>query len=110
MELTAAVAVIVAACAPFVVALLSRPDMKPGTKRAISIGVAVVLGVIVAIATRQIDGVPEAWSATLAQALIAAAIIVSLAQGYYRAFLDAVKAVEAASSPEPRRAAADDEA
>lgn len=104
MELTAAIAIIVAAIAPFITALFTRPNMSASTKRLIAGGVAVALGAVVAIATGKVSGVPAEWIASLTWLLVTAAIVVSLAQGFYRAFQGTVKTVEITTSP----AAADD--
>lgn len=104
LTLTAAISVIVAALVPFVAAIFTRPDMSATRKRVVAIAVAVVVAAVVAIATRSIEGVPESWSTTVASVVIAVGVIVSLAQGYYRAFKDAVKSLESATSSTPKRA------
>ena len=103
MELTAAIALLTAALTPFIVAVFTRPDLTPARKRLIAGAVAVALAVIVAVATRAIEGVPLEWSAWTGRFLIALGVIVSMAQGFYRAFKDAVDAVEGGVSL-PRRA------
>ena len=99
--LSAAVAVLVAVVAPFVVAILVRPGMSPARKRGISGAVSVGLGVIVAVITGQIEGIPSTVRAWLTQTVLTVGIVVSLAQGYYRALKDPVDAVEALTSGEP---------
>lgn len=101
MELTAAIAIIVSAIAPFVTALFTRPDMSATTKRMIAGGIAAVLGAVVAIVTGKVSGVPAEWIASLTWLVITAAVVVSLAQGFYRAFQGTVKTVEIATSPTP---------
>lgn len=101
MELTAAVAIIVAAIAPFIVALLTHPGMADPLKRLIAGGVAVALGIIVAIATGRISGVPADWISGLTWILASTAIVISLAQGFYGAWKPAVKRFEAATSVQP---------
>lgn len=71
--------------------------------RRIAGAVAVALAVIVAVATSAIEGVPLEWSAWTGRFLVALGVIVSMAQGFYRAFKDAVDAVEGGVSL-PRRA------
>lgn len=95
MEITAAIAVIVAAIAPFVTATLTRPDMDPTRKRVIAGGIAVTLGVIVAVAMGMLEGVPLAWQQWAASILVSVAIVVGLAQGFYAQFKPAVQTVEA---------------
>jgi SNF family Na+-dependent transporter len=101
MELTAAVAILVAVVAPFVIALITRPDWSPDKKRTTAIIVAVVLGVIVAVATGRIAQIPATIQSWVAQGVIVVGIIVSLAQGFYQALKGAVSTVEAATSPAP---------
>lgn len=100
MELTAAVAILVAAIAPFIVAIFTHPTMQPTIKRAIAGGIAVVLAVIVSIATGKITGVPSDWITGLTWIIVTAAIIVSMAQGFYAAWKPAVEKVERATSLE----------
>ena len=100
MELTAAIAVIIAAAiVPFGTALLTRPDMPAARKRVLAGVVALVAAAIVTVATGQVEGLPPSLVAWSARALVVAGIIVSLAQGYYRAFKGAVDRIEAATSP-----------
>ena len=98
MELTAAVAILVAAIAPFVVAIFTHPTMQPWIKRLIAGTVAVVLAIMVSIATGKITGVPADWISGLTWVIVTAAVIVSLADGFYRAWKPAVKAVESATA------------
>jgi len=98
MELTAAVAIIVAAIAPFIVAIFTYPGMADWLKRLIAGAVSVALGIIVAIATGKITGVPADWISGLIWVLVTVAIIISLAQGFYAAWKPAVKIVEAKTS------------
>jgi len=104
MELTAAVAIIVAAIAPFIVAIFTHPTMRPEIKRFIAGGIAVVLGIVVAMATGKISGVPADWISGLTWVLVSTAIIISLAQGFYGAWKPAVKVVEKATSLERDKA------
>jgi drug/metabolite transporter (DMT)-like permease len=100
MELTAAVAIIVAAIAPFIVAIFTHPSMKPSLKRGIAGGVAVLLGIVVAGATGKITGLPGDWVAGLTWILVTSAVIISLAEGFYAAWKPAVEKVEKATSLE----------
>lgn len=101
MELTAAIAILVAAIAPFITAVLTHPTMQPTLKRLIAAGVAVVLALVVSIATGKITGVPADWVSGLTWVLVTAAVIVSMAQGFYNAWKPAVEKVEAATSITP---------
>ena len=101
MELTAAVAILVAVVAPFVIAVITRPTWTPDQKRNTALIVAVVLGVIVAVATGRIEQIPAIVTSWLAQGTIVIGIVVSLAQGFYQALKPAVVKVEAATSPAP---------
>lgn len=105
MELTAAIAVLVAALVPWGTALLTHPTMAPWLKRSLAAGVAVILGTVVALATGQIEGAPAELAATLGRWLVTVAIVISLAQGYYAAFKDGVKRVEQVTDYTARRAA-----
>ena len=99
MELTAAVAILVAVVAPFVIAVITRPTWTPDQKRNTAIGVAVVLGIIVAVATGRIEQIPATVTSWLAQGIIVIGIVVSLAQGFYQALKGTVVKVEVATSP-----------
>ncbi len=101
MELTAAVAILVAVVAPFVIAVITRPDWSPDKKRNTAIVVAVVLGMIVAIATGRIEQIPATVQSWVSQAVIVVGIVVSLAQGFYQALKGTLTKVESATSPAP---------
>ena len=98
LTVSAAIAIIVAALAPFVTALLTNPTMDARLRRFIAGAVAVVLGVVVAVATGLVVGVPPELVAWLAQVLITVAIVVSLAQGFYAQFKGSVDKLDAKSS------------
>lgn len=101
MELTAAVAILVAVVAPFVIAVITRPAWTPDQKRNTAIVVAVVLGVIVAVATGRVEQIPASVTSWLAQGIIVVGVVVSLAQGFYQALKGIVGRVEVATSPSP---------
>ena len=83
LTVSAAVATIAAALAPFVTALFTNPNMDARLRRLIAGAVAIVLGAVVAVATGLVVGVPPELVAWLAQLLITVAIVISLAQGFY---------------------------
>lgn len=105
MELTAAIAVLAAALVPWGTALLTHPTMAGWLKRALAAVVAVALGTVVALATGQIEGAPDAVVASLGRWLVTVAIVVSLAQGYYAAFKDGVQKLEAGTDYTAKRSA-----
>lgn len=98
MTLLAAIALITSALAPFITAIFTHPELSPGRKRFIAGCVAVVLGVVVAIATGQISGVPQGFVDWLAWALVSIGVVISVSQGFYRAWKDAVDKVAAKTS------------
>ena len=99
MELTAAIAVLVAVVAPFAVAVITRPDWSADKKRTTAIIVSVVLGIVVAIATGQVAKVPVTVVSWVQYGVIVVGGIVSLAQGFYKALQTPVTALEAATTP-----------
>ena len=101
MDFTTAIGIIVGGViTPFIVAVLTHPSMKPAQKRAIALGVAVMVGAIVAIATGAITEIPVTIQDAIARSVVVAGIVVALAQGYYHQFKDAVKNVEAKTGGE----------
>ena len=95
MDFTTAIGVIVGGViTPFTAAILTHPTMKPQYKRGISLGVAVMVGLIVAIATGAITEVPLTVQDAISRSVVVVGIVVALAQVYYQQFKDAVKAVE----------------
>jgi drug/metabolite transporter (DMT)-like permease len=99
MDLTAALAVILAALVPFVAAVFTRPDMSATQKRIIAGSIAAGLGVIVAVTTGKVTGVPSQWIDSLTWLLVTVAVVISLAQGYYSAFKGMVKSLEVKTTP-----------
>lgn len=100
MTLAAAIAVIAAAIAPFITALFARKDLTPTQKRIVAGVVAIVLGTLVAIATGQITGVPQSWIDWLSWVLVSIGLVISLAQGFYRAWKGTLEKVEGSKPPE----------
>lgn len=101
MTALVALTLIASAVAPFIVALFTRPDMSASTKRLIAAGVAIVLGLLTAIVTGQVSWATEAVVNGLTNTLITIGIVMTLAQGFYNQFKDAVKQVEEAAHPVP---------
>lgn len=101
MELTAALGLIAAVVAPFVVALIVRPTWSADAKRNTAIGASVGLGVLAAVATGVIHGIPESVTTTVARGAIDVGIVVSLGQGFYKALKTPVDALAAKTSPTP---------
>lgn len=102
MTFTAALALLVAAVAPFVVAIITRPQWSADVKRYVAGGVCVVLGLVAAVGTGAIDGIPDSWQAWTVRIVVAAGIVVSLGQGFYQVFKPLVDKLEAATTPARR--------
>ena len=103
MELTAAIAVIAALLTNLLTAVSAQPSWTAARKRIVSGAIAVVLGVIVAVATGQIDGVPDDIVARSSRILITVAIIITISQGLYRQFKGSLTALEQRTAIEPAR-------
>lgn len=95
MEFMAAIAVIVAVLSPFITALFTKPHMSDNRKRLIAGSVSVVLGLLVALGSGQIVGVPQEVQDWVIRVIVVVGIVVSLAQGFYKQFRPAVKSFEA---------------
>lgn len=93
---------------PYVVALISRPDLTPDRKRAIALAASVLLGLLAAILT---GGVPLPAQAVdwIGRAVVVVATVTGLAQGFYRA-IPGIGALEASTTPgyTPERIAPED--
>lgn len=98
MELSAAIAVVVAAIAPFITALFTNPAMSARTRRIIAGVVCLLLGVVVAVATGLIQEVPPDIVAWLGRVIVITAIVIGLAQGFYSQFKGSVDAVDEGST------------
>ena len=95
MDFTTAIGVIVGGViTPFIVAIMTHPTMKPAHKRGIALVAAVMVGIIVAVATGAITEIPVTIQSAIARSVVVVGIVVALAQVYYRQFKDAVKTVE----------------
>lgn len=99
MELTAAIAVLVSVVAPFMIAWITRPDWTADKKRRVAIIVSLVLGLIVAVATGQIEKIPATIVYWVQYVIIVVGVIVALTQGFYKSLQTPVAAFEAATSP-----------
>lgn len=108
MELSAAVAILMAVVAPFIVAVVTRPDWSSEKKRNAALIVSGVMGAIVAVATGKIAQIPDNVESWFAQGVVVIGIVVSLAQGFYQVLKDPVTKVEALTSPKPLHAIPDD--
>lgn len=97
-----AISLLAAAIAPFIVALFARPDTPSSTKRLIAAGVAIVLGILTAIVTGQFTWASDELVDGLTATLISIGIVMTLAQGFYRQFKDAVVQIEVAAHPNPK--------
>lgn len=99
MELTAAVVILVSVVAPFVIAWITRPEWDAAKKQKTAIIVSVALGLIVAVVTGQIAGIPQTVVDWGQRIVIAVGGVVGLAQGYYKVLKDPVTKFEASTSP-----------
>lgn len=100
MDITAALSVVAAAVLTILTtALAARPTWSATRKRAVSTGAAIVLGVVAAIATGAIQGVPASWTSWLSSAVISVAVVIGLAQGFHRQWAGALAKLEQATSP-----------
>ena len=86
MEFMAAIAVIVAVSSPFITALFTKPYMSETRKHIIAGSVSIVLGLIVALGSGQIVGVPQDVQDWVIRVIVVVGIVVSLAQGFYKQF------------------------
>ena len=96
MNMTQAIGIIIGGMlVPIITALYTRPNMDSSTKRIITIVVSVFVGVVSAIGTGAIEGVPAEISLWVERVIVAVSTIVALSQGYYQTFKDSIKQFEA---------------
>lgn len=100
MNATDALAVIVAALISTAgTAVIVRPGWSAKSKRLTALVVALVLGVLAALISGQISGVPGSVTAVVQQVVISAAAVVAAAQGFHRQMSGALGVLESATSP-----------
>lgn len=110
MDLSAAVAVIVGVLLPFVVAVAIRPTWSPERKRTVTLAICVVVGVLVAVVTGRVEGIPAEVLAWGRQAVVTVAVVITVTQGIYRGLKDPVDKLAAATSvPAPAEPVLPDE-
>ena len=103
MDFATAIGVIMAGViTPFIVAIFTHPRMNPSHKRVIALLVALIMGIIVAVATGAIVEIPLSIQSGVARVVVIAGIVVALAQVYYRQFKDSVKTLESVGQNGPR--------
>ena len=96
MDMTQAISIIIGGMiVPIITALFTRPNMDSATKRMIVIGVSVFVGVVMAIGTGAIQGVPAEITLWIERVIVAVSTVVALSQGYYQTFKDSIKQFEA---------------
>ena len=96
MNMTQAIGIIIGGMlVPIITALYTRPNMDSSTKRIITIVVSVFVGVVSAIGTGAIEGVPAEITLWVERVIVAVSTIVALSQGYYQTFKDSIKQFEA---------------
>ena len=87
----------------YVTAIAAHPTMTATRKRIIAALMATTLGVLSAIITGAIDGIPADVTAWTARLLVTIAAVVIASQGFYQAFKGHLKIVEEATTA-PKRA------
>lgn len=96
MDMTQAISIIIGGMiVPIITALFTRPNMDSATKRMIVIGVSVFVGIVMAIGTGAIQGVPSEITVWIERVIVAVSTVVALSQGYYNIFKDSIKQFEA---------------
>lgn len=98
MEFSASVAIIVAAIAPFITALFTNPNMSDTRKRVIAGLVSLLLGMLVAVGSGLVEGVPQEAVDWVVRVAAIIGIVVGLSQGFYKQFKPAVETVEQATT------------
>lgn len=100
MDLTTAIGIIAAAAVTVLgTALAARPTWSSGRKRLVSSIAALVLGVVAAVATGKVVGVPQPWIDGLGHVLVSVAGVIALAQGFHRQWAGALDKLAATTSP-----------
>ena len=88
----------------YATAIAAHPTMTATRKRSIAAIMAGTLGILSAIITGAIDGIPADVAAWTARLLVAIAVTIVASQGFYAAFKGHLKTIEAATTT-PRRLA-----
>lgn len=85
-------------------AIATNPAMPASRKRLIAAILAVALGVMSALITGAIEGVPADVTAWVTRATLAVAGVIIASQGFYGAFKGHLQDVAASTSSTPKRA------
>lgn len=101
MNATVAATAIAAVLSTIITALWAQTHWSAQAKRATSGVVAIILGTAIAIATNQIAGVPEEWSAAVTRWLVIVGTIAVGAQGLYLQFKGVLSKLEDATTTAP---------
>ena len=82
------------AIVPFITAIFTNVGMPTRMKNAIAVLVSSVCALVFAVGSGYVAEVPESFLYWLTRVVVFIAVVIPLAQGYYRAFKPAVKNVE----------------
>ena len=82
------------AIVPFITAIFTNVGMSYRMKNAIAILVSSVCALIFAVGSGYVAEVPESFLYWLTRIVVFIAVVIPLAQGYYRAFKPVVKDIE----------------
>ena len=82
------------AIVPFITAIFTNVGMSDLMKNAIAILVSVICALVFAIGSGWVAEVPATFLYWLTRVVVFIAVIIPLAQGYYRAFKPVVKDIE----------------
>lgn len=91
----------------YATAIAAAPTMTATRKRIIAGLMAGALGILSAIITGAIDGIPADVTAWTTRILITIALVIVASQGFYQAFKGHLKTVEEATTSTAKRAIED---
>lgn len=94
MEASAVLAMIAGFVAPWVIALVNRPDFSSTRKRVVTVAVCAPFGIIAAIVSGQLDGIPTSVVTVVGRILVSVGVVIIASQPFYAVFKPAVKRVE----------------
>ena len=97
-DLVAALLVITGVLASVLAAWANQAHWTAGRKRTVSAAVAVTLGVLVAIASQRLHGVPDGVAGEVSRFLVSIAAVLTCSQVFYLIFRGPLERLEAATS------------
>ena len=87
--------IILGVLAPLLAAIVNQPGWSTNRRRGVAVAVCGVLAVVYAIATRSVDlGLGSRVTDVLVRGIVALAVIITVAQGIYRALTPAFTALQ----------------